>query len=281
MRKILNSKGSLTVEAALFLPVFIIAVLTIGFIMKIFYVQEYVQHALADETTKIAAEAYMTSPSQKVLSTLGIDKICDPEKQISSKISERISEDLQFLHIEDTPETKHFSYLFDGRYESLEEGHLYRVNTDDLIDVALTYQVSTPFSIRFTENFNLIQRVTVRAWTGVKEKDHPIDFETMAEEGEVVYIFPRAGQRYHQKNCTTITNHPSLYIMTEKINSQYDPCKLCKARQLKIGDDVYVYKRSGEVFHSKECPLVDKYVVAIPLEDAKEKNYTPCKLCVP
>ena len=52
-----SKRGSFTLEAAIFLPIFILSVLTIAYLIKLIAVQENAFHALADETEKVAAEA--------------------------------------------------------------------------------------------------------------------------------------------------------------------------------------------------------------------------------
>ncbi|MCL1896171.1 MAG: hypothetical protein FWG03_06470, partial [Clostridiales bacterium] len=50
-------KGQIAVEAAVFLPLFIIGVLTIGYLLKFCMVSEGVHHALTDESHRIMADA--------------------------------------------------------------------------------------------------------------------------------------------------------------------------------------------------------------------------------
>jgi hypothetical protein len=53
-----GSKGAVTVEASLVLPLFVCAVLTIAFIIKIVYVQETVQHAINGTADEMASAGY-------------------------------------------------------------------------------------------------------------------------------------------------------------------------------------------------------------------------------
>ncbi|TCT11648.1 TadE-like protein [Natranaerovirga pectinivora] len=57
MKQKLN-KGSLTVEAALVLPIFIFAILFISYFIKVIYIQENIQHALDQTATHLATYAY-------------------------------------------------------------------------------------------------------------------------------------------------------------------------------------------------------------------------------
>ncbi|MCR4434863.1 MAG: TadE/TadG family type IV pilus assembly protein [Clostridiales bacterium] len=52
-------KGSMTVEASLVLPVFISAVLTMLFLIKLAYIHEVIQHALSETADEMAASSYI------------------------------------------------------------------------------------------------------------------------------------------------------------------------------------------------------------------------------
>lgn len=43
---------------------------------------------------------------------------------------------------------------------------------------------------------------------------------------------------------------------------------------------VYITK-TGEKYHEKSCHHLSKFSISISLEDAKDRGYTPCKVCKP
>ena len=53
------SDGSITVEAAIVLPLFICVILTFGFLIKIFYVHEILQHAITETANEMSASSYI------------------------------------------------------------------------------------------------------------------------------------------------------------------------------------------------------------------------------
>ncbi|MCT4542574.1 MAG: pilus assembly protein [Vallitalea sp.] len=61
-------KGSLTVEAAMVLPIFLMAILSIIYIIKIIYIQENVQYSLSETANEMSTYAYVLEKS-KILST--------------------------------------------------------------------------------------------------------------------------------------------------------------------------------------------------------------------
>jgi hypothetical protein len=56
-----STKGSLTVEAAVVLPIFICAIFTIAFIIKIIYVHEIIQHSITESAVELSSYSYLYS----------------------------------------------------------------------------------------------------------------------------------------------------------------------------------------------------------------------------
>lgn len=280
----MNGKGSVTIEAAIFLPIFIISICTIGFIMKLYLAQECLQHALSDQVVKVASEAYLEYKMcpEELSGLLGM---AEPlKKQIHSKIRQHFTEKAwDAMYVSEGPTVVEFRYLFDGRYDDYLVDDPYYIDSDYLIEAISISQVEIPFPIQFARDIFLTQRVISRAWVGTEKSKNPMNFEEMAEnyKGKIVFIFPRAGERYHDKNCMLISNYPVLKILTRGIRGEYEACKLCEASELKNGSNIYIFEKSGKVYHTKNCVLVDKYVVSIELVDAEHQGYMPCKKCKP
>lgn len=277
-------RGSVTVEAAIILPLFIIAVLSVGFIMKLHLAQSYMQHVLSDEVGQIAEEVYVKDQvisNDKIAEAFNVHGLLSQHTQsaLSEKINQRITKKkLQQLHIKGEPSIIRYQYLFDGRYE---KEHRF-IKADDLIEVVTVCRADIPFPLKFRKNIFLVQTVLERAWTGTTKVRDPMDFNQMSKstQGQTVYIFPKSGQRYHNKQCIFINNYPSQQILTDEIKQKYSPCHFCSAEKLSNGATVFIFEESGKVFHSKDCPLVNKYVVPITKDKAIQKGYTPCKKCI-
>ena len=252
--------------------------------MKLYWVQECLQHALSDEVVKIASEAYLDYKicPEGFSELLGM---ANPSvKQIHLKTREHFTDEAwESMHISEGPTIIEYRYLFDGRHGDYLANEPYYINTDYLIEVVSISKVEIPFPIQFVEDISLAQRVVVRGWTGTEKNHNPMDFQEMSKiyKGKTVYVFPRAGERYHDKNCRLISSYPTLKILTSSIRRHYEPCKLCEAGQLENGSTIYIYEKSGKVYHMKSCVLVDKYVIPIDLVDAENQGYTPCKKCKP
>ncbi|WP_432663226.1 pilus assembly protein [Wukongibacter baidiensis] len=94
MKSFINKgqRGSLTVEAAIVLPIFICAVLTIGFFTKIVYTHEIIQHAITEAVNEMASSSYLyyTSGVQNIDNT--IDSELEEKKQKSQEHLDSITD---------------------------------------------------------------------------------------------------------------------------------------------------------------------------------------------
>jgi hypothetical protein len=246
-----GKRGSFTLEAAIFLPIFIISALTVGYLVKLIAVQENAFHALADETRKVAAEASFTPYP---LFFKG-----DAEK----RIAEENEGELENLRIA----------RFDYRYGLGEYTEQIRVTANSDIGVKLPAAVIQTIPVSDT--------ILCRAFVGANNSSAPMSAEELEEDKEsrTVWIFPRSGTKYHGETCSYIAVYPKELILSGSVRGKYTPCKLCNPGSMPTGSLVYCFQSSGKAFHRGDCTSVDRYVIPIELEEAEAQGYTPCLKC--
>ncbi|MEG0156391.1 MAG: hypothetical protein RR661_01920, partial [Anaerovoracaceae bacterium] len=88
-----GNEGYYTLEAAIFLPIFIVAVLTIGFFMKLIGAEEKIMHSGTDEARYLAVEAYEIKTSLGFSGTLERRILKENEELDQVQVS-----NLQFLY---------------------------------------------------------------------------------------------------------------------------------------------------------------------------------------
>lgn len=244
-------KGFLTVEAAIFLPLFIIGVLTIAYLIKFMSIQESIFHAFTDEARILASES-SKNPAAAPLFQL----------QVKDRIYKENGDNISSVDVE------HFRYLYEYR------------GMTGMISMDLNYDVNIKLPIPFHKKIPVSESLLFRGFIGKQEITDPLAFEEMekAVKSDEVWIFPRAGGRYHSENCTYITSEPRQVIMSGSIRGQYEPCSICDSRGLPNGSLAYCF-RTGQSYHRGNCPIVDKYVISIEREDAIERGYTACLKC--
>ncbi|MDF2655115.1 MAG: hypothetical protein K0R19_1589 [Bacillota bacterium] len=246
-----TKRGFLTVEAAIFLPIFIIGVLTIAYLIKFMAIQERVFHALTDEARALSAEA--------VLTPLGALNF---EAALKSRLYSE--NDIMISNVD----LDQFHYLYaDGTY--------------GMISMDLNYDVDVRLPLQFYSPMPVSESLMFRAFIGKTMDQENVSLAELEKEKEshLVWIFPTAGKKHHDKDCIYIANEPMETSMTAAIKRSYDACKLCESKNMVNGSTAYVFTKSGKVYHRGSCPIVDKYVTSIEKEEAQRKGYSPCSKC--
>ncbi len=246
-----NKKGFLTIEAAIFLPIFIIGVLTFAYLIKFMSVQEAAFHSFTDEARVLGSES-------------SINPLAAPffELKLKDRIYDENGSDISNVNLQ------HFLYLYPAH------------GMTDMISMDLNYDVNIKLPIPFYKRIPVSESLLFRGFVGKKGNGDPLPFEEMEKEKEsdLVWVFPRAGGRYHGESCTYITSEPRQMTLSIQIRRRYDPCSTCDASDFPDGTLVYCFK-TGDSYHVGSCPIVDKYVISIEKEVAVRRGYTACSKC--
>lgn len=246
-----TKRGFITVEAGIFLPIFIIGVLTLVYLIKLMAIQEAVFHSLTDEARKLSSEAFM----YKYVPFF--------ESRLVNRLYEENPIDISDVRLEN------FRYLKN-----------YKGNSG-MISMNLDYKVKLKLPIKFYQDFPISEALVFRGFIGKDEDVQPMPFEDMEKEEDstLVWVFPISGGRYHQENCTYISAEPRETLLSDRIRRIYEPCHLCEPFNITNGNLVYCFTKSGESYHRGSCPLVEKYIISIDKEEAIKKCYKPCLRC--
>lgn len=248
--RISGDRGSYTVEAALLLPLFILAVLALAFTMRTVGVAGSAMHIATDEAGRLALDAYAS----------------ETPALLSGRVEERI-----YRECEDVT-TVHLGSL---RYRYTSGG------VEDLISFRVRTEVVLPLPFPRKEAATTEHALLFRAWTGTRAAGPAMGFAAMEEEGgsQTVWVFPQSGTHYHGENCTYVASRPVQRLLDEDLKKHYAPCGSCHPEDLPDGSVVYCYPNYGESYHRSSCNKVDKYVVSMEKEDATARGYVPCSKC--
>ena len=163
----------MSVESAIFLPLFIVGVLTLGYLIRSVFVAENIYHSLADETRKLSAEA--TVP---VLS-LGY------KNDLLARLEDENKGEISAVKIS--------PILYRIPYASPVTGRSYT----DLIGVSVDYRVDLAIPHIFRETIETSETILSRAFVGVNRSGATKPFSEMmqADDASQVWVFPRSGER--------------------------------------------------------------------------------------
>lgn len=168
---------------------------------------------------------------------------------------------------------------------------------DPCTEIHVTGLVDYPFSGLVGRNFSAVRLVSRRrAWIGREggagrqyaeqdSREGDAGEETPDESDTIVYVARNSvnSGRYHTNaNCHYISNTMTA-VSAETVadlrssgGGKYHACPSCRPGS---SGTVYIFK-SGDAFHaSKDCKAIQSYAVEITLKEAKERGLTQCTYC--
>lgn len=246
-----NIKGFYTLEAAIFLPFVILAVISLGYFIKIEGMWENCIHGAIDESSIVAVKA-------------GVDE--REAVMTGIRVKQRIKEDNPGL---DSIEIKNLKVLYSDTYE------------DKLISYRIRAGEKISFPLGFQWEFNLESSVRLRCFAGKKNRGEPLGAEGLEkrEEGDAVYIFPHRGEKYHASDCTYVLASVKAEILTAGLKRKHKACSLCRSEQLPAGSLVFCFEGRNTAYHKGSCKTIARRTVIIDRKEAEKKGYSQCSKC--
>lgn len=256
-----RTKGSLTVEASLVLPLFIAALVALIFLIQVMQVQMRVQKALYEESRKLTGYGYF------------IEKI---------EIHNYLQNSLEAAYIKSQViQVLGQEYLNNSRIVDGSKGfHLnLAVNPENgLVDIALQYKMRVPFDLFGIGNVALISRARCHLWCGEQE-------ETKVWDQEMVFM-TKNGTVYHlYENCSYLTTSVAstqlqkMGDIRSADGSKYYPCSNCCQKLLEETQLVY-YAKYGTRYHSLiTCSQLNSNVYLVDRQAVIGK-YPMCSKCM-
>ena len=241
-----KKKGSMIVEASIVLPVYIIAVVTMCWLVKACFLEAAVFSTVTDQ---------VHHASVSVVGTTGLQG--------------RIRTALEDSGVEGS---LYAQKSLGGNYTAGGVSGFQRMKYD--------YRTKIRIPLPFVEEIDLDNEILFHLWTGFSKGGSPLSFDSMESDGNgvPVVIFPRTGGRYHTASCRYANARPTEVVLTEAIRKKYDRCRLCTEGDEADGQKVYIFRYGGS-YHESDCSSVRKFTMTMDLEDAKKKGYTACSIC--
>ena len=249
--------GSLIVDAAVCLPIFLIAA---GLLMLLL-----MQAGTEDTVVRAAADASLTcveAAAGMEAVEAGIAEDVLQGAFYAGKLYAYLSKEW-----DDGPDVWVTGFLTDQK--SLAAGNL---RIDHLVRTTVTTRRKALHPLGKTEGILSLRTFLFRPWVGESRQD------TQADDTRV-YVFPKYGERYHAYGCRIMKEGSVEAILTEQLKRKYAACKTCRPSSLPYGSLVFLFSDGSRVYHRKECPCITKYYVSMPKGEAVAEGYTPCLFC--
>lgn len=245
----INKRGSYLVEAAISLPVFIIAVIVMSSVILMYACIEDCTFIAASELRRGAAEA----------------AVADTSIVVPYRIRKGIEENHSQVYS---------AMLTDAGFRCSRWG----IDEVLLVSFRLRLKTNNPIGIKAAADYDL--SLATRAYLGRERDESNMTAEEFADEdAEAVYIFPKRGERYHSKGCTFLRAASTSAALSASLKRKYKACPLCHSSSAQNGALVYYFPSDGEDYHLPGCASLQRNYIEISRDDALSRGYTACSKC--
>ena len=269
-----TAKASLSVEAAIALPLFVMAVLSLAFLFRVMAVEHRIQAAMDTAAERASIYVYLADHRHSA------EEIGSAEgKELEEMI---LSGGLTAAYL--LGKTV-YSAGADWLNASPVVGGVTGLNpigsalpdNEGNIDFVLNYRVRIPLIPGKPGEIWLSQRVCRRIWGGTTKSAK----EEKKEEEQIVYVTEQ-GTVYHiSRDCshlrlsTRMVNIEELSNIRSSDGSVYYPCERCGSQL--AGVMVYITEDGNRYHSSLDCPGLKRTIREIGLSQAGNRNR--CKTC--
>lgn len=245
-----STKGFYTLEAAILLPFLILAILSLGYFMKIEGLWENCIHGALDESSTAAMKA--VNGAEPYL--------------LSGRVTDRIKKDNPGL---DELRVRNVRVMYTD------------LSGSDMISFDLEASERLALPLSFERKFDLRFSVKFRGFVGKRERGSPLGASGLetARSGHTVWIFPQSGERYHSEGCTYVKAAVHSVILSDSLRRRYDSCGLCGSANMSNGELAFCFSSYGTAYHRGTCRSINRKSVTIDRSEAVERGYTPCSKC--
>lgn len=277
-------EGSLTVEAALVLPIFIYFMIAFIYILQIISIHEHIQNTITEigyDTTRYAYVYHRIEEYQG-------------DEERDGDLDE-VSEDSFFQNIDIiftrgigiTYYKMQLNNYLDEEFinNSCVKDGMSGITTylssfmeyEDTIDIIVQYKIKIPF-VHLNE-IPMMQRIRLKGWNGWQ-----VSIQSDEDENEEEVYVAHSGTVYHKsKNCTYIDikveeiPFVSIPITTNKSGETYSACNICIKGQIVNTANVYITSTGNKYHILLKCSSLKRTIRVISIHDVG--SLRPCSRC--
>lgn len=258
-----KGKGSITIETALVLPIFMFAMISIMYMSSVIHYSNNVTQGLHQSAREMAKDAYLSSINSKVsVEELGSRAagIVLSETFVKNKVNDVLDKD--------NMKSGNISYIRSN------------IMKNDIIDLIADEEINLPYEFWGLGSFRILDRARVHAFTGY-DNTRNTSFDNKNIDEEIVYI-TKNGTVYHKDQYCS-----HLKVIIEKVSeSQVESCRndsggkyyRCEYCGGKKAGGIYYLTKYGDRFHSSiDCGALKRDVKAVPI--SKVEGRRACLTC--
>jgi len=249
--------GSMTVEAAVVLPLFLLFFLALSSAVEMIRLHGKLQFALCDIGNRMSVYGYaLTMQEENALSSEVAD-IALTYTYVKREIEEYLGKE----YLETSPLVKGVDGLRFGESEIWEGGEQF--------EILLTYKVAPFGEMAGIKGFRMANRYYGHFWNGY---EIPIDVVYVTEHGEVYHIDAMCTHLFLSVRQVSLQE---AYQYRNRNGESYTLCEYCEKSEKK--NKVYITELGNRFHYRKDCSGLKRTVLEIPKEETD--GYRPCSRC--
>jgi len=248
-----SASASMTIEAALGLPLFLFAGIILLMPFQILDVERQVQtyiEAVGEDISQTAYFSLETIKGKEALTAAAAYGYAETAVRMKLKV----------LPVENI---------------SLSASNL--LEDGETVDLVVDYELRLPFSVFGLKNVKRTNRCYRRAWIG---KEGSGNKEGEEQEETFVYIGKNSTRYHESRTCHYLNNDLKAVPLADIENyrnqggGRYTPCSRCGA---KAEGTVYIMPSGGHYHSSSLCTAIQAYVSVVP--KSQVEHLGPCSYC--
>ncbi|HHT97768.1 MAG TPA: pilus assembly protein [Clostridiales bacterium] len=280
-----KSKASLTVEAALSLPIFIFCLMFFIYFLQVLTIQDYLQQAITNVGYNLAEQSYVY---QRLVANENSYESTqeDIEENFEVELIKDIGEKfmglgyIKLLMLGKIDKKYIDDSIIKGGYNGLSFIASSILENNENIEIVLRYKIRIPLRIFKIADIGITQRAKLRGWTGFYINNGLLK-EVDENSEEVVYI-TRTGSVYHNSSeCSYIKLTVRSVVgltndLRNKSGGKYSPCSLC-IKEENFNNKFYITDYGNRYHFKSDCSGIKRDVMTINIKDINGRR--PCSKC--
>lgn len=277
-------KASLTVEAALIMPIFLYLIIAFLYFIQIFTFQEQIQSAITKMGLNLAKTAYFYKDFPDAGEAISFDKSLlggDSHIDIDELTDHIISGYSLKLYARKYLNQDFINYsCIKNGFDGIDFSCSSVAGQDDKIDIIVKYKVHIPVTIFKLLDMDMLQRARLRTWTGYKVE---ATYKSSEDNNEAVVYVTDTGKVYHKsRDCSHIKLSVTAVQGIPKglrntAGEKYTRCEECCNGDEGVYSTYYITAYGNKYHKNRNCPGIKRSVREIPISEIDGR--TPCSRC--
>lgn len=224
-----TSKGSITLEASIVVPLFFFAMICLAYLLEMMAVRTSMQNGLYSAAREVAQQAYVST----TIST----------GQVEQLIKNQIEDDLE---------------------DSVDCSDSVVNHSTGVIDLSVKYEVEIPILMFRISPISLEETLRVKGWTGYASGAEELTEETVVYVTETGLVYHAEPTCTYLDMSVRSVGKTEVKNLRNKSGAKYYACESCGKKE---SESLYITDYGTRYHSSLECKKIKRNVYAVSIDD--------------